>query len=658
MTTSPAGPHPTATDSANDSDSDSAAPRWEQRFTAARVSVPSWGADAPTACVLLSNQTGTFEVYAWELDGTGAAGTGLRQVTDRPNGTVDAAVSRDGAWVWWFADTDGDEHGTWQRQPFPGGPDTAAVPDLPAAYSAGLAFGPAGEVVIGSSDDAYGTRIHLVRPDSAEPATAGPRLVYEHADYAGIGALSHDATLLAVDHAEHGDARHLAIRVLRLAGAAATVGAGPADGVGVGVGVAETVGELWDGPGYSVAAVGFAPLAGDARLLVRHERRGRSELLLWDLASGAIRELDIDLPGELSADWLPDGTGLVVRSEHAARSTLHRYDLETATLTALPTPTGSVGSFGVRPDATVWFGWSSAAEPPAVRSLDTAAATGAVPVAAVVLSAPGPGAPSSVPAEDVWVDGPGGPVHALLRRPRTADGTPVQGPLPAYVDVHGGPEALDTDEFAAEPAAWVDAGFAVLSVNYRGSTGYGAQWRDALEADVGFTELADIAAVRDALVADGTLDPARCVLGGGSWGGFLTLLGLGTQPGRWAAGVAVVPVADYLAAYEDEMEPLKAFDRALFGGSPAEVPEKYRRASPLTWIDRVRAPVLVLAGANDPRCPLRQIENYLTALGERGLPHEVYRFDAGHGSVVVAERVRQVRAALDFARRRLTAVAG
>jgi dipeptidyl aminopeptidase/acylaminoacyl peptidase len=138
------------------------------------------------------------------------------------------------------------------------------------------------------------------------------------------------------------------------------------------------------------------------------------------------------------------------------------------------------------------------------------------------------------------------------------------------------------------------------------------------------------------------------VLTGGSWGGYLTLLGLGTQPDRWRCGVAAVPVADYVAAYEDEMEPLKAFDRSLFGGSPEEVPEVYERCSPLTYVAQVRAPLLVLAGANDPRCPIRQVDNYLAALEEHGIPHEVYRFDAGHGSLVVDERVRQMRAELAF----------
>ena len=82
--------------------------------------------------------------------------------------------------------------------------------------------------------------------------------------------------------------------------------------------------------------------------------------------------------------------------------------------------------------------------------------------------------------------------------------------------------------------------------------------------------------------------------------------------------MAGVPVADYVAAYEDEMEPLRAYDRALFGGSPHDVPDAYRDSSPITYVDDVRAPVLILAGENDPRCPIRQIDNYLDALAERG----------------------------------------
>jgi dipeptidyl aminopeptidase/acylaminoacyl peptidase len=101
------------------------------------------------------------------------------------------------------------------------------------------------------------------------------------------------------------------------------------------------------------------------------------------------------------------------------------------------------------------------------------------------------------------------------------------------------------------------------------------------------------------------------------------------------------------------MEQLRAFDRALFGGSPAERPDAYREASPLTYVDRVRVPVLVLAGENDPRCPIRQVDNYLDALAARGARYEVTRFDAGHGSLVVEETLKQVATEIHFARRAL-----
>jgi dipeptidyl aminopeptidase/acylaminoacyl peptidase len=111
----------------------------------------------------------------------------------------------------------------------------------------------------------------------------------------------------------------------------------------------------------------------------------------------------------------------------------------------------------------------------------------------------------------------------------------------------------------------------VVLVNYRGSTGYGRAWRDAIKAGPGRTELVDIAAIHDRLIADGVADPKRSVLSGASWGGYLTLLGLGLQGERWSAGIALVPVGDYIAAFEDEMEPLKRYDAALFGGTPSDV---------------------------------------------------------------------------------------
>jgi dipeptidyl aminopeptidase/acylaminoacyl peptidase len=361
--------------------------------------------------------------------------------------------------------------------------------------------------------------------------------------------------------------------------------------------------------------------------------------MVWDVASGEETDLALteELSGDLSAEWYPDGSALLVAHSYEARSELWRYDLTSRRLERIRTPKGTVSGATARPDGAVEYLWSSAAEPPVIRSTS----------GRVVLEPPGMKSPGSVSVEDVWVTGPGGSIHALVQRPEG------EGPFPTVFDIHGGPTWHDSDSFAAGPAAWVDHGYMVIRINYRGSTGYGREWTDALKHRVGLIELEDIEAVREWAVTSGGADPDRLILTGGSWGGYLTLLGLGTQPDLWSLGIAAVPVADYVTAYHDEMEALKAMDRTLLGGTPEEVPERFEASSPLTYVDAVNVPVYISAGVNDPRCPIRQVENYVTRLAARGAVHEVYRYDAGHGSLVVDERIKQVRLELDFAARHL-----
>ncbi|MFJ5270538.1 S9 family peptidase [Streptomyces sp. NPDC088358] len=605
-----------------------AMPDWEKRFRAPRVSLPDWAEDAPHRSLFVSNATGTYELYAWDRE-TGEQ----RQITDRANGTTDGVLSPDGEWIWWFDDKDGDEFGIWRRQRFAGARsadaaspaatagaarvDEPAAPGLEPSYPGGLAIGRDGRTaVVGRSTDDDGSTIHLVR-SGEEPVE-----IYRHRESAGVGDLSHDGSLIAVEHTEHGDAMHSALRVLHPDGS--------------------TVADLDDSKGGTVElgleVLGFAPVDGDTRLLIGHQRRGRWEPLVWDVATGEETDLSLDLPGDVSAEWYPDGSALLIAHSFEARSDLWRYDLASGELLRVPTPAGTVSGATARPDGSVEYLWSSAAEPSSVRSTTRG----------VILDPPGLKSPGSVPVEDVWVEGPGGRVHALVQKPAGAT-----GPLPTVFDIHGGPTWHDSDSFAAGPAAWVDHGYAVVRVNYRGSTGYGREWTDALKHRVGLIELEDIAAVREWAVTSGLADPERLILTGGSWGGYLTLLGLGTQPDAWTLGIAAVPVADYVTAYHDEMEALKAMDRTLLGGTPEEVPERFEASSPLTYVDAVKAPVYISAGVNDPRCPIRQVENYVDRLAARGAVHEVYRYDAGHGSLVVDERIKQVHLELNFAQAHL-----
>ncbi|WP_067182952.1 S9 family peptidase [Microtetraspora niveoalba] len=567
------------------------------------MTLPMWARRAPHRSVYRSDASGAWEIHAWDRS-TGRT----RQVTDRPGGTAHAAIDPTGQWIWWFADTLGDEHGRWMRQRFSGGPDIPV--NAPPGHPGGLGLSVAGSAAIGRSGR-DGFQVLLVH-DQEDPVT-----LYEHGEYASVAAMSLDGSLVAIEHSEHGDSRHPALRVLRANG--------------------RTAGELDDGPGRGVTGIAFAPGLGDRRLLVLHERRGRREPLVWDPLTGEQREIWLRVPGDIDAAWYDDGRALLIVHDHRGRTELLRYDLTGGGLTPIDTPRGVIEAAAPRPDGSVEYAWSSASQPPVIRSSN-----------GHVVMNPGRAAPASVPVEDADVEGPGGRVHTLISRPET--GAP---PYPAVFLLHGGPASRDGDAFEPAVAAWVDGGFAVIRVNYRGSTGYGSAWRDALHGDVGHIELADVTAVREWAVARGLVDPERLVLAGASWGGYLTLLGVGTQPKIWAAGIATTPIADHAAAYEDEAERLRAHHRALLGGPPEELPERYAASSPITYADLVQAPLLVIAGENDPRCPMRQIDGYLDALARRGHHVHVHRYDAGHGTLVVAERIRRMSLQIDFAIRAL-----
>ncbi len=572
---------------------------WRRRFRATRVTLPAWAREEPDRLLYASNAGGKWEVVAWDR----SAET-HRQVTDRPEGTFGGLLSPDARRIFWFDDDRGNEFGRWMVQPFPGGPAELAVPDLEPAYGAGLAAARS-FLVVGSATDA-GSTVHLVR--ESEP----PVPLYVHRESAWVSGLSRDETLLCVSHSEHGDNRHPALRVIDLAGKA--------------------VADLWDGPGRGLTASGWSRVPGDQRLIVHHERQDMPRPLIWDVGRGRVDELEIALPGEIEAAWYPDGSAILLVHDFRGRTELYRYDLGLAIPERIDVEPGTIMEARVRPDGEIWYAWTRSSTAPEIRADHR-----------VLLRPPGDPAPGGVAYTDHWVEG----IHVLVAEP------PGPRPHPTIFLVHGGPPAQDRDAYSPAVQAWVDHGLTVVLVNYRGSTGYGRAWRDALEGNPGFTELEDIAKVHDWVVRSGLADPACVVLAGRSWGGYLTLLGLSLQPERWALGLAGVPVADYVAAYEDEMEPLKGFDRSLFGGSPEEIPEAYRERSPITYVDRVRVPVLILAGENDPRCPIRQIDNYIARLRELGKPHEVYRYDAGHASLVTDEAIRQVEVQIAFSAQHL-----
>lgn len=225
------------------------------------------------------------------------------------------------------------------------------------------------------------------------------------------------------------------------------------------------------------------------------------------------------------------------------------------------------------------------------------------------------------------------------------------GPFPAIIEVHGGPASWVSEEYSPESQAWLDHGYAYLTINYRGSSSFGREFEEVVYGDPGHWEIDDMVAAREWMVRSGVGAPDRILLKGFSYGGYLVLQALGTRPGLWAGGIAESGIADWRLNYEDVADNMKAWQEAILGGRPAEMPARYADRSPITHAERVQAPVLVIHGLNDSRCPVRQMEAYLEKMHALGKSIQSHWFDAGHGTLVAQERQRHQELMLRFAER-------
>jgi dipeptidyl aminopeptidase/acylaminoacyl peptidase len=244
----------------------------------------------------------------------------------------------------------------------------------------------------------------------------------------------------------------------------------------------------------------------------------------------------------------------------------------------------------------------------------------------------------SVPEPVTFPTGPSGEgpevAHGLFHAPRLegVTGPPGECP-PLVVRIHGGPTAHHRPELSASVQFWTTRGFAVLEVNYRGSTGFGRAYRDLLHGQWGVTEVQDCIAGAAHLAATGRVDPRRCVIRGGSAGGFTALEALCAPDGpggfRFAAATSLYGVTDLMALAGDTHKFESRYLDALVGPLP-EAEAVYHERSPGRHPERIAAPVLVLQGLEDPVVPPSQAEGLVAALEANGIDHE-YRAYAGEG---------------------------
>src|SRR6267378_5111264 len=222
---------------------------------------------------------------------------------------------------------------------------------------------------------------------------------------------------------------------------------------------------------------------------------------------------------------------------------------------------------------------------------------------------------------------------------------PRKGEHPAIVYVHGGPTAQTMNTFNRFVQYMANQGYIVIAPNYRGSTGYGKEFQQANLFDMGGGDLQDVLGAADWIKQTGYIDPKKLILMGGSYGGYLTMMGVTKAPDIWAAGV---PIVNWFTEIQNEDPVLQQSDLATMGDLEKNK-ALYEDRSPINFVDKIKAPLYLLAGGNDPRCPKSEAQQVMDAVKKRGgvVEYKVYE-NEGHGFARVENQIDAYKRVADF----------
>lgn len=215
----------------------------------------------------------------------------------------------------------------------------------------------------------------------------------------------------------------------------------------------------------------------------------------------------------------------------------------------------------------------------------------------------------------------------------------VEGPAPYVLSFHGGPESQERPRFRSDYQALLASGIGVFAPNVRGSSGFGKRFVNLDNGALRYDGIKDIKATVDFLVGEGFANPKRLGIMGGSYGGYMTMAGLAWYPDLFAAGANLFGVVNFETFFA-QTEPWMAAISTIEYGDPAAEAELLRDLSPIHRVDQVKAPTIVLHGANDTNVPVVEAEQVVESLESRGVPVEYVLFaDEGHGFRKTANRI-------------------
>jgi dipeptidyl aminopeptidase/acylaminoacyl peptidase len=354
--------------------------------------------------------------------------------------------------------------------------------------------------------------------------------------------------------------------------------------------------------------------------------RGSSDIGIWNLESGSVEWVTNSRYECYDPQWLPDGRKLAYLVNQNGNVSIAIQNLETHVTDILEFKEGVHAQIGFgRDPETMFFTFSNPSHPPDLWNVNLNnqefhQLTNSLPSTIdPTLFVKG----SSVS----YLSKDGLEIPTLLYLPKTFN--PAK-PGPSLIYVHGGPTLQHMNEWHPSIQHLVSLGYVVVVPNYRGSSGFGREFREANRFVLGNKDLDDVVAAAGYLIEKQLTDPSRIGLLGESYGGYLTLCALTKFPKYWAAGAAMVPFLNWFTEIENEREDLQYWDRENMG-DPKKDYDRFCNSSPIFFIDDIEAPVHLISGAHDPRCPASETKHAQDMLQKLGKVFDLVVYqDEGH----------------------------
>jgi len=238
-------------------------------------------------------------------------------------------------------------------------------------------------------------------------------------------------------------------------------------------------------------------------------------------------------------------------------------------------------------------------------------------------------------------------IPAWYYKPNTITKMPDRK-YPVIVSVHGGPEGQERPGFNPLYQYFLSRGYAILATNVRGSTGYGKTFTHLDDVQKREDSVKDLAYAVEWLKTKGGADPKRIAVMGGSYGGYMTLAAVTLYPDLWAAAVDTVGIASWESFLKNTSGYRRRQREVEYGRLDRDL-DFLRSISPLAKVDRIRAPLFVIQGKNDPRVPYTEAEQIVTAIKKRGgtVEYKLYD-DEGHGISKLKNRLELYPLVADF----------